>query len=109
MVLLPPQTYCPDGLSHELQYFTLNKVKRKPLQALAVGAFVAGAILGGTMRRGVAITIIQFIKIELYHTQKINADTGKALYAISQSSNVLNTMETDRYCWKHTLGNAKGH
>lgn len=60
------------------------------------------------MGRGIAITIIRPIKTEFYHTQKINADTGKTLHGISQSIYVLKTMETDRHCRKHTVGNTKG-
>ena len=40
------------------------------LQTLAVGAFVAGAVLRGIMGGGIAAAIIKPVKAELYHIQK---------------------------------------
>lgn len=58
----------------------------------------SNAILGGITGRGVAAAIVQPVKAELYCIQKINADTAKALHAVSQSIDALhtivNTMET---------------
>lgn len=71
MALQPPRTYSPDGFSYELQYFSMNKFRRKPLQTLAVGAFVTGTILRGIMSGGVAAAVTQLIKAELYLIEKL--------------------------------------
>lgn len=64
MALQTPKTNFPDGFSYELQYSSVNKYVRKPLQTLAVGVTFTGAILGGIMGRGLAAAIIQLIKAE---------------------------------------------
>ena len=59
-----------------------NKFSRRPLNALAVGAFVAKALLGGLMGGGVAEAVVAPIKAEIYNIQKINKKTAQALHSM---------------------------
>lgn len=63
------QKHIAKWIFYELQYSSPNKLRRKPLQALAVGASVTETILGGIMGREVA-AIVQPVKADLYHIQK---------------------------------------
>lgn len=91
--LAPPPNYCLDTTpSYRLQYTTPLKTGRKPLQLMAVGAFLAGALLGGIMGGGVSAAMIQPIKAELLHIHKLNREVSEAIAAISNSLDALNVL-----------------
>ena len=71
----PPKLYCGeiDTISH--QYSSPNKFYRRPLETLAVGAFMDGALLGGLMEEGVVEVVVASIKAEIYNIQKIDRKT----------------------------------
>lgn len=86
----PPNTYCdPERFTFDLGYSSPVKIGRKPLQAMAVAAFMAGAILGGIMGGGVSAAMIQPIKAEIYHLQAVNKETAKAISAISDGLDAM--------------------
>ena len=74
------------------QYSSTNKFGRKPLQVLAIGAFMAGALLGGLVGGGVAEAVVVPIKAEIYNIQKINKKTGQALHVLSRSIDLFHNM-----------------
>ncbi|XP_052590726.1 uncharacterized protein LOC128119759 isoform X1 [Peromyscus californicus insignis] len=91
--LKPPIEYCSDvNFRFDLDYSSPTRVGRKPLQAMAVAAFMAGAILGGIMGGGVSAAMIEPIKAEIYHIQEVNKKTAEALAAISNSIDGMHTL-----------------
>lgn len=71
-VLVPPKHYCPEVLVNQLQYTTPLKIGRKPLQLMALGVVLAGALMGGIMGGGVSAAMIQPIKAQLLHINQLN-------------------------------------
>lgn len=57
-----PKLYCGEIDNINYQYSSPNIFDRKPLQAITVGAFMAGAMTGGLMGGSVAKAVIAPIK-----------------------------------------------
>lgn len=64
-ILQPPRRYCDANLVAELRYSTPVKIGRKPLQLLAAGAFMLGALVGGLMGGSIASALIAPLKVEI--------------------------------------------
>lgn len=77
---------------------------RKLLRFLAAGAFPAGAITGGITGGGVAATVIEPLKAEMFHIQQVNAHAAGALAVISNSldgmHNLINLIRTEEPMFK---------
>lgn len=91
--LKPPDNYCKGvWIPDILTYSSPVRIGRKPLQLLAAGAFVAGAILGGIAGGGTAAAVIAPLKAEIAHIQDLNIKTGQAISTISNSLDALHML-----------------